>query len=640
MNTSQVNKKSIEENFLRLSEELHRILIDKYQLPYKPFSAEELSINAFKLKFKKSLSYELINRILNVQKTIKHETFSENSLEELKDLLNLMRRKKIKSATQSKLFEVFKTLSIQSKDAIINENEFDEYKEYMHIRRPIERKIEDKFINHIVVKQKSLLFLVGNVGDGKSHLLSYINKRFKKEFNNYNVKIHNDATETKSPQKTAIETLLELLEPYSDENLFRNESQRLIIAINLGVLTNLLTVMKQTQKFTQMVHYIESTNVVSNRKIKDIQNEIFTLISFRENTNFIYDGNKLKSDFYEEALDRVFGKYENNPFYVAYKEDMISGVENILHYNYGFMMRKEFQKSLSYLLIKAEIEYKEIISVRDLFNLFYEICAPRDERESYDSYLPFLLFDNSTKSRLLQTISYFDPAKSQTRKIDEIALKLYHATNTYDEVLELLEEERNTFKRVFEPFKTKEKDFDNFINNYLRIKFLLNYNDELFNNEIFSEYVKLYHTIKNQGDFRKLIMLITKSMERWNGESPKENHIVRETSNSSVKLILNIKLKPEKPYTQSGIIIFPFIFKDDKYHLEVDFQVFKVLKKIERGYFLKEEDYQNAVQFDRFVNFYLYSNELLEENILYDLDSNNMYDLVDQYGQLELNKKV
>lgn len=540
----------------------------------------------------------------------------------------------------SQLDTIFKRLSIQSKDAIINENDFDSFKEYMHIERPIERKFEAKLLNHVIPKNKSIIFIIGNVGDGKSHLLSYMTKKYHDEFNENNINIHNDATETNAPQNTAVDTLLEVLYPYSDSELNNGESCRLIIAINLGILTNLITVMEEVQGFSELVRYIEETNVTNNHETISTNHDIFDFVSFREDRNFEYDGAKLSSEFYSQALARVFEASDNNPFYEAYRNDTEQGIESILHTNYEFMLRPEFQESLTYLLIRAEIENKAIISARDLFNLFYDICNPRDSRESFDSYLPYLLFDNANKSELLTIMSYFDPAKVQTRATDETAIQLYHARNTFSEVLRLLGEEAYQFRKVFESLHNSEEVFDDFFNTYLRVKYLLNYKDSLFDNRIFEEYIQEYFNIQQDGNYREMVLLIERAMERWYGESPKEKHIVRETSNNDVKLILAIKLVPMKPFIQQGVMVFPFDFGGDIYNLEVDYQVFKVLKQVDSGYFLKEEDYQIAVQFDRFVKHYLYSQELLEENYLYNLDAKNIYKLSNNYGQIELTKEV
>lgn len=52
-----------------------------------------------------------------------------------------MENSTVNTENQSELLGLFNKLSIKSKDAIINENEFDSFKEYMHIERPIEKNL-------------------------------------------------------------------------------------------------------------------------------------------------------------------------------------------------------------------------------------------------------------------------------------------------------------------------------------------------------------------------------------------------------------------------------------------------------------------------------------------------------------------
>lgn len=102
-----------------------------------------------------------------------------------------------------------------SSDSIDGIGTFDDFKKYMRSRSAekdlieILHKIEDS-------GRKSLVMLCGSAGDGKSHLLSYL-KNDLKLLDNYVV--YNDATESSAPSKTAIETLNEALQGFSDENL-------------------------------------------------------------------------------------------------------------------------------------------------------------------------------------------------------------------------------------------------------------------------------------------------------------------------------------------------------------------------------------------------------------------------------------
>ena len=79
--------------------------------------------------------------------------------------------------------------------------------------------------------------LCGSVGDGKSHLIAYLNSNHPEIMSNF--KIHNDATESFDPDKTAIDTLAKVLNEF-DDNHIDSSNEKLILAINLGVLNNFM----------------------------------------------------------------------------------------------------------------------------------------------------------------------------------------------------------------------------------------------------------------------------------------------------------------------------------------------------------------------------------------------------------------
>ena len=129
-------------------------------------------------------------------------------------------------------------LKKSSSDSIDNVDSFDAFKEYMHVVRNLETDLKEILRKSNSSSNKVLILLCGSAGDGKSHLLSYLkNSDSEKLLDDYIV--YNDATESNAPDKTAIETLNEVLSDYSDINI-DNPGQNLILAINLGVLSNFI----------------------------------------------------------------------------------------------------------------------------------------------------------------------------------------------------------------------------------------------------------------------------------------------------------------------------------------------------------------------------------------------------------------
>lgn len=546
----------------------------------------------------------------------------------------------------SKLYQLFKKLSMQSKDAIINEDEFDAFKHYMHIHREIEDQFDQKINEELLSRPKNLLLIVGNVGDGKSHMLSYMTQKYEQEFKFKNVRIHNDATETDSPTSTSIDTMLRVLEPYSDSQLQENRSDRLIVAINLGVLTNLISELEATNRFNQLIHYIKESKVLEKRKYEEAEHKFFNMVSFNAEQKFTLKDGQLESNLYQEALSRIFSTTDDNLFYQAYKEDQRNGIHSILHENYKLLLEDSVKETITYLLIRAEIEYKEIISVRDLFNFFYDICMPIEDTASPYSYLPYLLFESPRRSHLLTLMHSSDPARSQSKEINELAVELYHALDTHTAIGNRLKEKDRIFEQIFADIESSQlqtnslkSDFDDYLNTYLRVLFLSDHQDPIFNNDIFRSYLTMYEVIENGESYIDLMKLIEYAMERWNGESLKRKHIVKNTSNNNVKLLVDIVLKPDKPVVVDHEIIVPFTISDETYDLSIDYQVYNILKKVENGYFLKNEDSQKAVRFDRFVDFYLNHHTLMDLNYLYNLQTNKTYILEEEYNQLNLREE-
>ena len=92
-------------------------------------------------------------------------------------------------------------------------------------------------------------------------------------------------------------------------------------------------------------------------------------------------------------FNKVFSREKGNPFYEAYLRDINEHHKQAFHDNYRLLLDSDIKNSVIYLLIRAQVEYKEIISARTLMNFMYDIVISNKEKINYDSYLPFLIFD-------------------------------------------------------------------------------------------------------------------------------------------------------------------------------------------------------------------------------------------------------
>ncbi|MBC9808303.1 DNA phosphorothioation-dependent restriction protein DptF [Carnobacterium maltaromaticum] len=630
--------------FQILASNLYILISKKYDIHKGNFSSENLNLLAVNLGNRlKRISFDETNKILNVSRSLTEISrgyfVSSQELQELEELYSYFKSiDKNKQTKMSELESLFRKLSVQSKESIVNENEFDEFKEYMHIKRPIENEFEEALSTHFQKNNKSILFVVGNVGDGKSHILSYMMKKHSKVFSDYRIKIHNDATETDSPASTALETMKRILMPFSDTNIINTNEDRLVVAINLGILTNLIEELKKEGEYSSIVKFLEKSQILSSRELSEEVNSNFRIISFTEQKNFELIDGKIESEFYEEVINKIYRKSLDNPFYSAYKADLENGMNKLLHTNYNYMLRNDFQKSVIYLLTRAEIEHKIIVSTRMLFNFFYDISIPRDNKSSYDSYLPYLLFESANRSELLTIISTLDPIRNQTRKIDEISIELYHAPNTLDKISELLGDESRNFDNIFQSFKDKQEKFDNFINTYLRIRFLMHFEDELFDHSLFGRYLMFYFTVQEGGQVEELFHLVNESFTKWNGDSRLEGFIIKNPGKGRVKVLVEIDLLPVRNFISGTGIGLQFEANNKLYEVIIEYRTFEILSKLNNGYFLKEEDRQVAIKFDLFVSNIINSVKVMNKNILLDLVTQNRFELKQFMNKINLSK--
>lgn len=530
---------------------------------------------------------------------------------------------------KSELIKFFSKLSVRSKDAIINENEFDSFKEYMHIERPIEKKLINSIENHLLKVNKSVIFLVGNVGDGKSHLLSYVSKNYKTDFVSKKVLIHNDATETTDPNKTSIETLIELLEPYNDKNINNSNQDRLIIAINLGVLTNLYNYLRTLTGFNELISYIKNSNVLSSNETIRNGDSPFRIISFIDQSNITIDHGTVNSFFYEQALSKLFEISEDNPFYNAYLTDINNNINTPVHQNYKLMLRKDFQESVKYLLIRAEIQHKILVSARMLFNFFYDICIPSINTAEMKGTLPYLLFENSNKNELLTIISSFDPILNQTKLIDRISVNLYHSVDKFKMIEDYLEEEAENLLFIFKPINNNNPEYSEFLNTYLRIRFLLNAEDDIFDHNIYDKFLSLYSQIKANFQVNDLFELINKTYIKWNGQIENNEMLIKNPGPSNLKILVEVDLMGWEHFISGTDIVARYMLNGEENFIDLimDYNTYEILYKLDQGYFLKHEDKQQAINFDQFVDRILNEAKYTRKLYLYNLNTKEKYQL-------------
>ena len=126
----------------------------------------------------------------------------------------------------SKLYNLISKLSKASPESVHTfHTDSTSIFEYLHIETPVETEYIDILENQR--KKKSIIFLCGSSGDGKSAIIAKNKIKFEKDYN-----FHVDATHSFKPNQTAIEALDESFYEYS------KNQKSLVVGINIGILMN------------------------------------------------------------------------------------------------------------------------------------------------------------------------------------------------------------------------------------------------------------------------------------------------------------------------------------------------------------------------------------------------------------------
>lgn len=601
-------------NFLELSE----------------INLKELRSEIFKLRSKKYINntaYELLRSISNEIEDIQMFD-SINSYKKLNELLiNLERYISIKSdITTNKFLQVISNLSSSSKESIVNTEEFNYFNEYLHIHRRIEDRLKEALVK-LKNENNGIIFLVGSVGDGKSHLLSYLNKNNKELFQN--VYIYNDATESNNPYKTAVETLVEKLRQYE-----KKEISKMVIAINVGMLNNLSEYLISKNIDLEIVNTIKKSEVFSNKGMETTTFKLnnISLVSFLNETTFEIENEiGIKSDFYNSIFRKIFKKEINNPFYKAFIEDDGFNRNEPIYQNYSLMLDESVQNTIKYLIIKTQIVNKRIISTRALLNFIYDIIVPEMNQKSNDSFLVNLLFDSNGKSAILTSMHEQDPIFFQNSKLDKLNIELFNTLDLQAKCEEIFGVEN--YKKIanylylLNGLEHKRK-FEMII----RLHYLFNY--EEYEPTSFKHFIRLLREIENNKTLKKEILnKVINGIIKWKG-SPYKNYIYNESLKPETKVRIGLEFKPKPKSVEingKNNIVVKLEINNAIYEIEIDFNLYNLLEEVENGYVIKEKDKIDALVFTEFVDNIVNNLTSTESTIVNIPSTNETYMIRDEF---------
>ncbi|KHF41550.1 DNA phosphorothioation-dependent restriction protein DptF [Halalkalibacter okhensis] len=585
----------------------------------------------------------------NVDKVSKNEESTGETLDVLEIVL---------PEGKSYLLKELKKLQESSQEAVESPEAFSKFKKYMHVERKIQKDLESILEEQSNKNGPSLVLLCGSVGDGKSHLLSYIKQNKPELIEGY--RLYNDATESFNPEKSAIETLSEHLTAFSDDEI-ESSSDRIILAINLGVLNNFIESEHKERSFNKLKEFIYRSDIFGHSVTTKYSDEEFHILSFSDYQSFELTEEVPTSEFLSAVFKKVFNENCENPFYLAYKQDEERKMNRVIHENFRFMMNETVQYHVIQLIIQTIVENKLVISARALFNFIADCIIPEGYRETNDiewnpmqklnNTTPNLLFTRKERSYILKVMSELDPVNRRVPETDQILIDLNTIQDWGSIVDDLIDEKiadkwLKKFIHLHEDLRERGETFtssseEEFSSMLIRSGFLTS--TEL-NHKITPKSYKhylhyLYHfNKKTQEPIQDFYNQVKEAVFRWKG-SPKRNYIYLGEGGEKFKVAQALPLRASINHIQERHEDTLYSFKQtitlayhggnvkDATYLDVDFTLYKLLLNVISGYCPNKKDEEDAIQFVEFIDRVMKFGNHKEELLIHIPGEKKMYKL-------------
>ena len=520
-----------------------------------------------------------------------------------------------------------------SSDSIDNVDSFDGFKEYMHVVRDAEKDLKAVLRQVNVGTKKTLVLLCGSAGDGKSHLLSYLkNSDTENLLENYI--IHNDATESNAPEKTAIDTLCEVLSGFKDNNL-DSPGKNIILAINLGVLSNFIE-SQYGEDFKSLKQYVFNANILSskvNERGYD-PNSYFQHISFSDYHMFLLEKDGINPEYINALFEKIVSQNESNPFYASYKEDCSScplSSKCPIKKNYEFFMDEKVRRYIAMLLVNVIVREKEILTTRELLNYVFDILVAQDFdfarfqkssvnvskflKEYLGCIMPTILFDCDDVTSIMNKTHKYDPLLDRDEAADDLAIEYYVADDVSNTIKKLLVDSPyvDIFhdKSIIEIINTDRALKSKLFNVLVRTKAITM---GMVSGDSFQKYVRDLFSY-NAGKVSKLSNLysdVEDAVTNWCGNES-EGNICIDDQHKEFALYENIKFEafldnmPHETSEDRLNRFLPYIiveFQDangQSIRLDVDYSLYELIGKLKNGYVQTAEDRNNHADFISFI---------------------------------------
>lgn len=456
-----------------------------------------------------------------------------------------------------------------SLEAVDHTEKFDDFKRYMHVERAVELDLRCLLRDLNKSPHKRLVLLCGSAGDGKSHLLSYL-KNSDEEQLLKNYEVYNDATESSAPNLTSIDTLAEKLQDYDDDHYLIDDGKKLILAINLGTLSNFIE-SDQGRHFSKLKDYVTNNDIFDSfsEMTENDPASVFQHINFSDYQMFSLRENGIETDYLEKLFGRVFNQQTDNPFYKVYKSQQICSLctKCPVRHNYEFVMNENIQKSIIDKIVEIIIKDKMIVSTREILNLIYDLlvhpqfsfgsfCGKITSDMTYlTDYIqyttPMLLYEYEGISVMIDHIRDYDFLKDRKAEMDLATISFYTLDNIEFSFLDATENTPYEFLKKgtrLTELGEMQPELKKMIYRFIvRLKDMKGDYTERQEIEPFSNYLKCLYYQNNPNKKNKIMAKLyddtKKAILKWNGYF-EEGLICIDETNEHYWILEQIDLKP------------------------------------------------------------------------------------------------
>lgn len=593
--------------------------------------------------------------------------------------------------------DVLKRCKQSSKEAVENLEIFSDFKKYMHVQRPVETELEAIINSANTAIKPSLILVCGGVGDGKSHILSYLKNKYSFLNDSNRFYLHNDATESFSPRKTSIETLANILRPFSDEGLKEENTQNIVLAINLGALNNFID-SDVGESYTRLRDYVQNKKILES-VIEDVpsnDDDIFKYVNFSDYHMYELTEEGPESRYIKSILTNICKQTPDNPFYQAYLNDLQEDADlasrNPILQNYELLQHEDIQDKIIQLLIEAMVKEKLIISTRGLFDFIYNIIVPPAmENMNYDqinkyvsdldfknymlSLLPFQLFERVDASPIQEALNRINPTRRRTEQLDQYLIEFKSRKDGAYLFAQYIDVDRTPyFSRSLVPNSPWRSDENTKEIQYLKqltIKlfvyfyYLIPKQDHFsFRDCTYDQYMKyLYYW--NKREWSKLSKLyredVRESIYKWNGEGngdlvyiqigqPQTQYYALQKLDVEPFIIKMDRVEDDVLNKFLNVMTLQFRTKNSMFSeeksvasIDIDYSLYALLIQIKNGYRPNKRDKYQYIKFVEFINRLSSAGNQKEEIVFENKESGKVaryqlkYDeMFDQYSFTEM----